>query len=159
MPVGRSTQPFNRTRSMYRIGGYLVRSCLLLLRWQPPIFLANTSAIWWMLLMQAAQVTSSTQLDQATLPIQCQSKVTPSPVIKWKGHRQLQITCLWRTCNPVLQGAGHVRERHDTVRQWLVPSYACRKIEAAFQWDQERLLVGGLVQPCLLLLRWQPIFL
>ena len=57
-----------------------------------------------------------------------------------------------------MQGTGHVRERHDTVRQLLVRSYACRKIEAVFQWDQESLLVGGLVQSWLLL-RWQPIFL
>ena len=58
-----------------------------------------------------------------------------------------------------MQGTGHVRERHDTVRQLLVPSYACRKIEAAFQRDQECLLVGGLFQSWLLLFKWQPIFL
>ena len=153
MPGGRSTQPFNRWLfgSIVVFAASVTTTNLLSEH-------MNTSAIWRLLVLQAAQVTSSTQLDQATLPIQCQSEVTPSPVIKWKGHRQLQIKCLWRTCNPVLQGAGHVRERHDTVRQWLVPSYACRKIEAAFQWEQERLLVGGLVQSWLLLLRWQPIF-
>ena len=37
------------------------------------------------------------------------------------------------TCNLVLNGIGHMREQNDLVQHLLFLSYACRKIEAAFQ--------------------------
>ena len=53
----------------------------------------------------------------------------------WCPSQPVQATEAATRTQPlaVLQGTGHVSEWHDMVRHLLIRSYACRKIDAAFQ--------------------------
>ena len=155
MSVGRSTQPFNRTRSMCRVSG-LVQPWLLLLRWVATNLLSEY--ITYLTIASVASTTS--QKFNST-----QSNNSANPASEGRDtlgcYHHLQIKRLWRTCNLVLEGKGHAREQTDMFRPLLLLGRACRKIETCLQKNWGLLLCRQFVymclfQSCLLLLIWQP---